>query len=333
MLETIDENKILESSSTESNQSKTGSETRSLTGSAIENSTKRTSSSISEIQSATDNSSIFEKTNQNSSSTNEDMNIDELKADAENLPDPIFRDVVSKKSSTSDSISTLEVIETAEKDKISNESENSRSTKENPQNSDDLVIGQSILRTNSPQPSNSTDSSLSSISDTSATSCVDPVPQPVFKNFVQNAEILKTLSSLAQQKSSSTDESSSVTAKSIDHSNPKFISESSNTTSSSSIAEMESYQNKVDNKNGYDENVDKDMVDNDIDDENFMDEEIGDEEIVDKDIIEDQIARSNKMSPTSKSDFKNASTNLVTDITKLESADITDSDTISVTEN
>ena len=64
---------------------------------------------------------------------------------------------------------TLEVIESAEKDTISNESENSRPTKENPQNSNDLVIGQSILRTNSPLPSNSTDSN--SISDTSATSC------------------------------------------------------------------------------------------------------------------------------------------------------------------
>ena len=35
--------------------------------------------------------------------------------------------------------------------------------------SNDLVIGQSILSTNSPLPSNSTD--LNSISDTSATSC------------------------------------------------------------------------------------------------------------------------------------------------------------------
>ena len=64
---------------------------------------------------------------------------------------------------------TLKVIESAEKDTISNKSENSRPTKENPQNSNDLVIGQSILRTNSPLPSNSTDSN--SISDTSATSC------------------------------------------------------------------------------------------------------------------------------------------------------------------
>ena len=61
---------------------------------------------------------------------------------------------------------TLRVIESAEKDTISNESENSRPTKENPQNSNDLVIGQSILRTNSPLLSNSTDSN--SISDTSA---------------------------------------------------------------------------------------------------------------------------------------------------------------------
>ena len=71
----------------------------------------------------------------------------------------LFRNVVSKKSSITKS--TLEVIETAEKDTISNKSENSRSTTQNPQNSqnsDDLVIGQSILRTNSPLPSNSTDS-------------------------------------------------------------------------------------------------------------------------------------------------------------------------------
>ena len=64
---------------------------------------------------------------------------------------------------------TLEVIEPAEKDTISNESENSRPKKENQQNSDDLVMDQSILRENSPLPSNSTDSK--SISDTSATCC------------------------------------------------------------------------------------------------------------------------------------------------------------------
>ena len=64
---------------------------------------------------------------------------------------------------------TLEVIVPAEKDTISNESENSRPTKENPQNSEDLVIYQSILRKKSPLPSNSTDSN--SISDTSATCC------------------------------------------------------------------------------------------------------------------------------------------------------------------
>ena len=63
----------------------------------------------------------------------------------------------------------MEVIESAEKNTFSNESENSRSIKENPQNSDDLVIGQSILRKNSQLPSNSTDSN--SIFDTSATSC------------------------------------------------------------------------------------------------------------------------------------------------------------------
>ena len=84
MLETIDENKVLESSSTESNHllSKTGSST----GSAIE----KITSIGSEIQSAT--SSIFEKTtNQNSTNQNKKSNINELKADAENLPDPIFR--------------------------------------------------------------------------------------------------------------------------------------------------------------------------------------------------------------------------------------------------
>ena len=64
---------------------------------------------------------------------------------------------------------TLEVIEPAEKDTISNESENSPPTKENAQNSDDLLIDQSILRKNSQLPSNSTDSN--SISDTSVTSC------------------------------------------------------------------------------------------------------------------------------------------------------------------
>ena len=64
---------------------------------------------------------------------------------------------------------TLEVIVPAEKETISNESENSRPTKENPQNSEDLVIYQSILRKKSPLPSNSTDSN--SISDTSATCC------------------------------------------------------------------------------------------------------------------------------------------------------------------
>ena len=80
MLETIDENKILESSSTDSNHliSKTGSETRSLTGSAIE----KSSSIGSEIQSAT--SSIFETTNQNSTNQDKKSNKDELKADAEN---------------------------------------------------------------------------------------------------------------------------------------------------------------------------------------------------------------------------------------------------------
>ena len=64
----------------------------------------------------------------------------------------LFRNVVSKKSSITKS--TLEVIETAEKDTSPNESGNSRSTKQNSQNSDDLVIGQSFLRTNSPLPSN-----------------------------------------------------------------------------------------------------------------------------------------------------------------------------------
>ena len=226
----------------------------------------------------------------------------------------------------------MEVIESAEKNTFSNESENSRSTTENSQNSDDLVIGQSILRTNSPLPSNSTDSN----SDTSVTSCrtsadkdterpdssvsceqlVDPVPEPVFKNFVQNAEILKSLSSLAHQKSSS-----SVTSKSIDL---KF----SNATSSSLIAEMEGDQNKVDNKNGYEENVDMEMVDNDTDDEKLMDTKIGDEEIVDKDIIEDQISY-----PIQRSHKKMSPTSLVTDITNLESADITDDDVISATGN
>ena len=47
---------------------------------------------------------------------------------------------------------TLEVIEPTEKDTISNESGNSRPTKENPQNSNDLVIDQSILGKNSPYP-------------------------------------------------------------------------------------------------------------------------------------------------------------------------------------
>ena len=67
--------------------------------------------------------------------------------------------------------------------------------------SDDIVIGQSIFRTNSPQPQNSSLSSLSMIvSQTSETSndSVPELPDPVFKNFVQNADILKSLSSLSQ---------------------------------------------------------------------------------------------------------------------------------------
>ena len=102
MLETIDENKILESSSTESDNplSKTRSETKSFTGSKtgsiIENRGKITSGSTirNKIQSATASSSMFdETTNQNSSKTNQIMDLkcnkDILKADAENLPGPL----------------------------------------------------------------------------------------------------------------------------------------------------------------------------------------------------------------------------------------------------
>ena len=67
--------------------------------------------------------------------------------------------------------------------------------------SDDIVIGQSIFRTNSPQPQNSSLSSHSmNVSQTSGTSndSVPELPDPVFKNFVQNADILKSLSSLSQ---------------------------------------------------------------------------------------------------------------------------------------
>ena len=85
---------------------------------------------------------------------------------------------------------TLKVIEPAEKDTISNESENSRPTKENPQNSNDLVIGQSILRTNSPLPSNSTDSN--SISDTSATSCQTSVDKDTESPEMKDQRVSKS---------------------------------------------------------------------------------------------------------------------------------------------
>ena len=189
-----------------------------------------------------------------------------------------------------------EVAETSE-DFERNSATSQSSTIVNETISDDIVIGQSIFRTNSPQPQNSSLSNLSMISSqTSATSndseSIYSVPDPVFRNFVQNADILKSLSSLSQLKN----EDENVFDENVDDGNvddENVVDE--NIDDQNIVCGSNVDGNVADEKNIAENIVDKNIVGGKIVQRDIVNKDIANENIVDKIKMEEKTTNQNNV--------------------------------------